>query len=95
MKWRYKKLIEPSPRALLRVLAVIDAHRITCTALERATGLATASVKRILQYARRILGLKIIYVRAPRGCGNHGWYEIHDWGVFDPRRVRAWAGRRR
>jgi len=77
------------------MLVLIDARRITCAAIEDATGLATASVRRALQYARLVLGVRIVWIRPPAGYGNHGWYEIQDWGVFDPSRLRAWGRRDR
>lgn len=68
---------------LLRALAHIASHGgVDEAELREVTRLSRASNYRLLAYARVHLGVVISW---------HGEYAIEDWGVFDSRRVRAWA----
>jgi len=72
------------PLTLLTILTIIGSGGAEMAELIHVTGTSRATVARVLKHARDYFGVHINWTRTE---GNHGVYQITDWGLFDGERV--------
>ncbi|MBL8386999.1 MAG: HTH domain-containing protein [Hydrogenophaga sp.] len=76
-------MANPKLEKSLRLLVAIERNPQSSVALAETLGVSRPTVVRLVEELRE-LGCQIVAVRD----GMEWFYELHDWGVFAPARVR-------
>ena len=76
-------MTNPKLEKSLRLLVAIERNPQSSVALAETLGVSRPTVVRLVEELRE-LGCGIVSVRD----GMEWFYELHDWGVFAPARVR-------